>query len=361
MSERPLVVVAMSGGVDSSVAAGLLVESGYQVAGMMLRLWNETGVEEKNRCCTPDAVAQARRVAAILDIPFYVVDAKMLFRETVVESFLDGYRKGETPNPCVLCNRVIRWGFLLEQAQKIRAQYLATGHYARIVSDESGRMRLLKGVDDRKDQSYVLSRLNQVQLSQTMLPLGGLKKTEVREHARSLKLPVAERADSQDLCFIDEGDYRPFLLRHVPETACPGKIVTRQGEVLGMHQGLAFYTIGQRKGLKIASSNPLYVIEKNLKDNVLVVGSENELGRSTFRVNDVHWIAGEPPGKIIRAEVKIRYKANLVPVAIRPEVGRKAQVDSEQPLRDVTPGQLAVFYDGESVLGSGFIEWRDET
>lgn len=354
------VVVAMSGGVDSSVAAGLLVEGGYRVVGMMLRLWSEAGIDEKNRCCAPDAVAQARRVAAILDIPFYVIDAKDLFRQTVVEAFIAEYRDGRTPNPCVLCNKVIRWGFLLDHARKIGAEYLATGHYARVFWGDDGQIQLRKGCDSNKDQSYVLSRLNQEQLAHSMFPLGEMSKSQVREHARRMHLPVADRAESQDLCFLSEGDYRPFLHRHAPETVQPGYIINLHGDMLGLHQGLAFYTIGQRKGLGIAAPYPLYVIEKDLEKNALVVGTEQELGQSQFWVRDFHWITGEAPREVFKAEVKIRYKANLAIVRIEPMENRRAKIELEQTLRDITPGQLAVFYGGDTVLGSGIIDWREK-
>lgn len=359
MTDQPRVVVAMSGGVDSSVAAGLLVEQGYRVVGMMLRLWNETGKEDENKCCAPDAIAQARRVCAILDIPFYVIDAQEIFRQVVVEAFLQGYRSGETPNPCVFCNRFIRWEYLLNQAEGIGAEKLATGHYARVERDGDG-WRLLKGNDGLKDQSYVLSRLTQEQLGRSLFPLGELTKTEVRQVARRMGLPVAERADSQDLCFLGDGDYRGFLSRHAPETVNPGEIVNAQGEVLGSHEGLAFYTIGQRKGIRLAASEPMYVIRKNVQKNQLIVGFSAELGSSRFRVVDLNWIGMDAPVSPIKAEVKIRYKAQPVEVVIEPVSQMTASVATTQPLRDITPGQLAVFSQGERVIGSGFIRLAEE-
>src|SRR5512138_2721464 len=228
----PKVVVAMSGGVDSSAAAALLKAQGYDVAGMMLRLWSEAGKEESNRCCTPEAMALARRVAAKLDIPFYVVDAKQVFRETVVQYFLDGYARGETPNPCLLCNRQIRWTFLLEHAIALGADYMATGHYARLRVADDGTIQLLRGVDTAKDQSYVLHVLTQDKLAKAMFPVGEYPKPEIRQIAEKYGLPTASRKDSQDLCFLAGEDYRNFLQRNASEMLAPGRIVTRSGENL---------------------------------------------------------------------------------------------------------------------------------
>ncbi|TLN20910.1 tRNA 2-thiouridine(34) synthase MnmA, partial [bacterium] len=258
MDKKPSVVVAMSGGVDSSVAAALLVSQGYPVTGVMLRLWSEPGCEDSNRCCTPDAMAQARRVAAMIGIPFYALDVQQRFRDEVVESFIEGYSAGITPNPCLVCNRQIRWGFMLNQALAMGAEFMATGHYARVEREAAGPVRLMRALDPKKDQSYVLSGLSQEQLAHSMFPLGGMEKSAVRELARKFALPVAERADSQDLCFLAGGNYREFLARVGGRDLPRGPIVNRQGKVLGEHQGLAGYTIGQRKGLGIAAPDPLY-------------------------------------------------------------------------------------------------------
>ncbi len=355
MSERPFVVVAMSGGVDSSVAAAMLVEQGYRVAGMMLRLWSEPGHEDENRCCTPDAMAQARRVAAMLGIPFYAVDVRERFRGSVVQAFLDGYSLGQTPNPCIVCNRTIRWGHLLEQAQAAGADFMATGHYARLRQTVEGKVQLLRARDERKDQSYVLSSLNQTQLARTLLPLGEYIKPEVRELAHRFNLPVAERPDSQDLCFLGQEDYRSFLTRQMPEIVRPGPIVTRSGQLLGEHQGLAFYTIGQRKGLGIAAADPLYVLEKDMAGNRLIVGVEAELGRLELQARAINWIAGNAPLESFQAEVKIRYKATPAVALVTPLDDNRAQVSFVHAARDITPGQLATFYQGDVVLGSGII------
>jgi len=345
----------MSGGVDSSVAAALLKQQGYEVTGMMLRLWSEAGREESNRCCTPDSMAQARRVAAILDIPFYAVDVKAQFYSTVVQSFLDGYAQGLTPNPCLICNRQIKWGFLLEHARALGADFLASGHYARKRMTQDGRAQLLRAEDHAKDQSYVLHVLTQERLGQALFPVGAYSKPEIRELARNFNLPTASRAESQDLCFLAGEDYRDFLRRNAPEIAQPGPILDRAGKTLGEHQGLAYYTIGQRKGLGIPSSVPLYVLAKEAATNTLVVGVEAELGARALTVSDVNWIAGQAPAEALRLQVKTRYTAREAWALVTPLEGGRVEVLFEQPQRDLTPGQAAVFYDGEIVLGGGLI------
>lgn len=292
----------------------------------------------------------------MLGIPFYALDVQERFRNTVVESFIQGYENGLTPNPCLVCNREIRWGFMLDQALALGADFLATGHYARVERGEDGDIRLFKAVDPNKDQSYVLSGLNQEQLRHSMFPLGGLKKSEVRELARQFSLPVAERADSQDLCFLAGGDYREFLLRYADKGTRPGKIVTRQGNVLGEHQGLSAFTIGQRKGLGIAAPEPFYVLEKNLAENTLVIGYEKELGQSTLRTGVVNWISGRAPVMDLRVQVKIRYRADLAWGILHPMQDGSSVVEFERSMRDITAGQQAVFYDGDQVLGGGIIQ-----
>jgi len=349
------VVVAMSGGVDSSVAAALLKEQGYEVIGMMMRLWSEPGKEESNRCCTPDSMAQARRVAAILDIPFYVVDAKDVFRETVVEYFLEGYARGETPNPCLVCNRKIRWTFLLDHALALGADYMATGHYVRIQRDENGKSELLRAVDHSKDQSYVLHVLDQEKLKHALFPVGDYPKTEIRTIAEKHGLPTASRKDSQDLCFLAGEDYRNFLQRNASEMLKPGEIVTSDGNSLGEHDGLANYTIGQRKGLGVASPVPLYVLRKNAADNSLIVGTKDELGTLELSARDVNWPSGQAPTEPFRAEVKIRYTAQAVEALVIPNGQDQVQVQFDAPVRDATAGQAAVFYQGDVLIGGGII------
>ena len=346
----------MSGGVDSSVAAALLKQQGYEVVGMMLRLWSEPGKEESNRCCTPDAMAQARRVAAKLDIPFYVVDAKDVFRETVVQYFLDGYARGETPNPCLMCNRQIRWTFLLDHARALGAEHMATGHYVRRLTTDDGQHQLLRAVDHAKDQSYVLHVLTQDKLRYALFPVGDFPKPEVRAIAESLGLSTAARKDSQDLCFLAGDDYRNFLQRNAAELFRPGDIVTRQGSVIGRHNGLVNYTIGQRKGLGASSRGPLYVLSKDAAENVLVVGVDEELGFTELSAREVNWLSGRMPGEPFSAQVKIRYTAKEVPAQVTPLSAGRVRVSFEEPARDVTAGQAAVFYQGDLVLGGGIIE-----
>ncbi|HUE98576.1 MAG TPA: tRNA 2-thiouridine(34) synthase MnmA [Anaerolineales bacterium] len=351
----PKVVVAMSGGVDSSVAAALLREQGNDVIGMMLRLWSEPGKEDSNRCCTPDSMAQARRVAAKLEIPFYVIDAKDVFHKTVVQYFLDGYARGETPNPCLLCNRQIRWTFLLEHALALGADFMATGHYVRIRRGESGKSELLRAVDKKKDQSYVLHVLNQEKLARALFPIGDYPKTEIRAIAEKYGLPTASRKDSQDLCFLAGEDYRNFLQRNAAEILKPGEILTRDGRSVGAHNGLANYTIGQRKGLGVASPVPLYVLGKNAVTNTLIVGTQQELGSRELTARAVNWLSGEALQEPFRAEVKIRYTAKEAEGLVTPLNGSEAQVRFDAPQRDITAGQAAVFFQGDVMIGGGII------
>jgi len=346
----------MSGGVDSSVAAALLKQQGYDVIGMMLHLWSETGSENYNRCCTPDSQALARRVAAKLDIPFYVVNAKDLFYKTVVQSFLDGYAQGVTPNPCLICNHQIKWGFLMKHALAMGAGYLATGHYAMTQKTEGGSWQLLRSADPAKDQSYALHVLTQEKLALALFPVGEYSKPKVRELATSFDLPSATSTDSQDLCFLAGEDYRKFLRRNAPGIGQPGPIQTRGGQTLGEHQGLAYYTIGQRKGLGLASPVPLYVLEKDTRRNTLIVGTVDELGCSSLVAEGVNWISGEPPVGTFRAGIKTRYTAKEASGTVTPLGQEKASVHFDIPQRDITPGQAAVFYDGQVLLGGGIID-----
>jgi tRNA-specific 2-thiouridylase len=345
----------MSGGVDSSVAAALLVEQGYEVIGIMLRLWSEPGLEAFNRCCTPEAMGLARRVAAQLDIPFYVQDVRETFHENIVQFFMDGYAQGMTPNPCMMCNRHIRFGALLQHARSMDAAFLATGHYARLRHTEEGKSQLLRAVDHAKDQSYVLSILNQSQLAQALFPVGEYTKPEIRALAERFGLPTASRPDSQDLCFLAGGDYRDFLHRHRPDLEVTGPILDARGHKLGDHNGLAGYTIGQRKGLGIAAPQPLFVLHKDLARNALIVGTQDELGSDELWTAPVRWVNGETPGEPFRASVKIRYTAREMPGLVTPLANGGAHVRFDAALRDITPGQAAVFFDQEVVLGNGMI------
>ncbi|MYD11334.1 MAG: tRNA 2-thiouridine(34) synthase MnmA [Chloroflexi bacterium] len=347
----------MSGGVDSSVAAALMVRAGYDVVGMMMRLWTDDalGGAEHNRCCTPEQMSDARRIADKLGIPFYVLDTKDIFRSTVVQYFVDQHRDGYTPNPCLACNRHIRFDWLLNHALALDADYLATGHYARITPNPAGGWSLRQGLDPEKDQSYVLSVMGQSQLARTLFPVGEYHKREVRELANELGLNVAGKKDSQDLCFLGNSDYRDFLRLHAPDVMTPGPILNSEGELLGEHAGLANYTIGQRKGLGISSNAPLYVLAMNPYKNALVVGARDELGRDRLIATDVNWVAGAPPAATFRAEVKIRYRAAAQPATIAVGERQTASVVFDEPQRDITPGQAAVMYQGDICLGGGVI------
>ncbi|MGB7339370.1 MAG: tRNA 2-thiouridine(34) synthase MnmA [Phototrophicaceae bacterium] len=356
------VVVAMSGGVDSSVAAALLVEQGYEVIGMMMRLWSDEamGGAEHNRCCTPEQMADARRIADHLGIPFYVLDTKDVFRATVVQFFIDAHRDGFTPNPCMECNRHIRFEYLQQNALALGADYLATGHYARIHQDD-GLYTLKTGIDDNKDQSYVLSVMGQYELSHAMFPIGEYPKSEVRKLAAKYGLQVESKKDSQDLCFLGNNDYREFLQVHAPETMVSGPIVLANGEQIGTHEGLVNYTIGQRKGLGLNSNTPLYVIAKNPYRNALIVGTRDQLGHDELIAGRVNWVSDQAPTAPFRAQVKIRYKSDAQPALVTPIGSDRFAVKFDEPLRDITPGQGAVIYDGAQCLGGGQIEKADET
>lgn len=354
MASRKRVVVAMSGGVDSSLAAALLVEQGYQVSGVMLRLWSEPGADSDNLCCTPRALEDARRVARALNVPFYVLDCARRFRQTVVDSFIEEYAQGRTPNPCVVCNKQIKFGYLLDVARRAGVAYLATGHYARVRST-NGTYSLLRGADPGKDQSYFLYTLGQEQLQHVLFPLGDLTKPQVRAAAEQRNLPVAKKAESQDICFIHDQDYTRFLRTHAPNVLVPGPIRDREGRQLGRHQGLPLYTIGQRRGIGVTWSEPLYVLEKDTQRNTLIVGPASQLGQRRFEVESPRFVAGHPPRLPTRVTVKIRSTAREAQAALRLGDAGRLEVEVTRPLRDVTPGQAAVFYRDEYVVGGGVI------
>lgn len=352
------VVVAMSGGVDSSVAAALLVEAGHDVTGIMMHLW----AEEENRCCSPEAVEDARRVAAHLGIPFHVVDYQDEFHDCVVRYFVAEYARGRTPNPCLACNQNIRFHRLLRHAQSLGATYMATGHYAR-VDEHDDRYRLRMGVDRKKDQSYVLHMLGQEQLRHLLFPLGDYTKGQVRNMARERGLPVADKDESMEICFVTDDDYRRFLAEHAPETARPGPILDTAGREIGRHRGLAFYTIGQRRGLgNLAARHlgeggpePLFVVRLDPERNAVVVGPAGELGRQSLEAERVSYVSGEAPPAPVRVQAKIRYRAALAGATWFPAGEARARVEFQRPLRDITPGQAVVAYQDDVVLGGGII------
>jgi tRNA-specific 2-thiouridylase len=366
------VVVGMSGGVDSSVAAALLKEQGYDVVGIMLRLWSEplpaddagSDPAAENKCCSVESLADARRVAAKLDIPFYVVNVEEPFQRTVVDFFYDEYVAGRTPNPCLRCNRHIRFTLLLQRALALGAEYLATGHYVRVDDDPAtGLRRLRRGLDDAKDQSYVLHVLSQAQLRHALFPLGEYTKPQVRALAAERDLPVASKVESQELCFVANNDYRGFVQRYATATAraapTAGPIVDVEGRCVGHHDGLAYYTVGQRKGLGVASREPLHVLRLDPARNALVVGPAAALDRDMLSVRDVTYTSGALQPEPYTVRVKVRYKARAIMGRVTPLADGRAEVQLDEPQRAITPGQAAVFYDGETgetVLGGGLIE-----
>jgi tRNA-specific 2-thiouridylase len=355
MAER--VVVAMSGGVDSSVSAALLHEQGYEVIGVTMKLWDgpETATARHKTCCTLDDVSDARRVAAALGIPFYVVNFKAQFTHHVIDYFVDAYRQGSTPNPCVQCNRHLKFTALWQRAQQLGARWVATGHYAAVWQDQGGRYYIRRGRDARKDQSYFLFDLSQDQLQHTLLPLGAYRKEEVRQLAIRLGLKVAEKPESQEICFIPDGDYRSFLRpRLTPEEVQPGRIVNTAGETIGTHRGMPFYTVGQRRGLGVAAAEPLYVTRLDPAHNTMVVGPRHAALCATFSVERLHWLC-LPPTHIVHTAVQIRYRHQPVVADVHPVAADRARVVLREPQFAVTPGQAAVFYDGDTVIGGGWI------
>lgn len=352
------VAIAMSGGVDSSVAAALVVEAGCQAVGIMLRPWAEPGAASANRCCTPGAVDDAWAVADALGIPFTVLDIRDDFKRTVVDAFLERAASGDTPNPCFECNRQIRFGLLLRQALALGASRLATGHYARVAAGQDGRLRLLRGIDPAKDQSYVLHALGQPELARAVFPLGGLTKAEVRALASDLGLPVAARPDSVDLCWVGDDGISGFLDRHLPAGAArPGVIEDREGRVVGKHAGLPKYTLGQRRGLGVALGRPVFVVGRDEGRNVLVVGDEAELMRRDVVAEGFHWVAGAPPADPwpLRVEAQIRYRSAAAPAWATLGARDELVVRFDHPQRAPTPGQGLVVYRGDEVLGGGLI------
>lgn len=350
---KATVLVAMSGGVDSSVAAVLLHEQGYNVVGAMMRLWAEEG-GPVNRCCSAEAIEGARQVCETLGVPFHVFDFEAEFKRHVVDYFIAEYGRGRTPNPCLSCNRHLKFGLLLRKALASGADYLATGHYARVIR-ANGQYQLLKGLDASKDQSYVLYMLGQEELAHTLLPLGEYAKEQVRARAEERGLPVAQREESQEICFA-MGDYRGFLRRKSELDFEPGPIVNLRGELLGQHKGLPGYTIGQREGLGIAAPYPLYVLEIDADCNALVVGPRRYLSRSELIAMGVSFVAGKPPLEPMQITAKIRYRAPAATATLTFAGGDEARVDFAQPQPAIAPGQAVVFYDGENVIGGGIIE-----
>jgi len=351
----------MSGGVDSSVTAGLLVEQGYDVVGITLNLWPDLdGAPENARedaCCALGAVEDARRVADRLGIRYYVMNFRDVFEEKVIKDFIGEYQRGRTPNPCVRCNQFIKFDALLARAALFDADYVATGHYVRVEQDPaSERWLLRKAADPSKDQSYVLYVMTQDRLARARFPLGDLTKAETRRLAEDWKLPVANKPESQDICFVPYKRYTEFLERHAPETLREGPVVDTSGQVIGKHQGIAFHTVGQRRGLQLQIQEPRYVTSLDASTNTVMVGTLDDLRRGECRLTEVNWVQIPEPTEPIRTLARIRYRAELVPVTVYTEPGSCARVVFDEPQRAVTPGQAVVFYDGEYVVGGGTID-----
>lgn len=366
------VIVAMSGGVDSSLAVGLLKEQGYDVVGVHMRLSSyEDGADDglsvsaggvgmlNKQCCSIDAANDARAVCARLGVPFYVLNFENEFQASVIDYFTAEYEAGRTPNPCLACNRYLKFHFLMRKAMALGADYLATGHYARIRRDEAtAETMLLKANDPAKDQSYALYMLDQATLAHTLLPIGEHPKTRVRELAAQMGLLTANKPESMDICFIPSGDYRNFIKKHGsgnPDNFIPGPILDVAGTLVGQHNGLPFYTIGQRKGLGLATGAPLYVVDMDTESNTLVVGPQDALLKDDLTAGEVSYTIASPPTQPFRAAIKVRYRAPEVAATVTPLADARAYVSFDVPQRAITPGQAVVFYDGDRVLGGGTI------
>lgn len=350
------VLIAMSGGVDSSVAALLMKNEGYDPIGCTMKLYDneDVGISKGHTCCSLDDVEDARTVANRLDIPYYVFNFTDSFKEKIIDKFVKTYEKGMTPNPCIDCNRYMKFDRLYERAKILECDYIVTGHYARIIKTESG-YQLLKAVDDRKDQSYVLYQMTQQELANTKFPLGELTKTEVRRIADKYEFINASKPDSQDICFVPDGDYVAAIKRFSGKEYETGEFVDKSGNILGKHKGIVAYTIGQRKGLGISADRPLYVCGIDLKNNKVLLGDNDDLYSKSVDVCDVNWISGNMPQDPVNCKVKLRYQMKEQAAVIYPGMNNTVHIEFEQPQRAKTPGQAAVFYDGDVVLGGGII------
>lgn len=358
VNKKQRVVVAMSGGVDSSVAAALLLEEGYEVIGITMQLWSQADERTPGGCCSLETIQDARQVAERLGIPFYVVNFRDVFEKKVIDYFTAEYLQGRTPNPCIACNRHIKFAALLEKALALEADYLATGHYARVLySPERQRYLLLKGEDERKDQSYVLYGLTQEQLAHTLFPLARYTKEEIRAKAAALHLKVADKPESQEICFVPDNNYKNFIRARLGTQAFPpGDFVNLQGEVLGRHRGLPFYTVGQRKGLGLALGYPAYVVALDPAQNRVVVGREDEVFQPGLYAKEHNFIAIPALTEAMEVQAKIRYSAVPAAAVITPLADGRVRVIFAKPQRAATPGQAVVYYLGDLVVGGGTIE-----
>lgn len=353
------VVVAMSGGVDSSTAAALLLKKGYEVIGISMKLWKDDYYNSRKggTCCSLDDVSDARRVAEKLGIPFYVINMEKAFRNSVINYFVDEYIAGKTPNPCIPCNKILKFDLLIKRAKQLGASYIATGHYAKKVRCPNGDYIIKRGRDTDKDQSYFLFNLAQEQLQKVLFPLGDYLKEEVRNHARSMGLNVAEKSESQEICFIPDNNYPAFIVKEKgTKFIKKGNIVNGSGKILGEHKGIPFYTIGQRKGLKISSPTPLYVKQIDSVNNRLIVGSKEEIKSRKFKIQNVNWFKPLEKKKSIHELVQIRYGHKPALATIFLDNLKEPEIEFDEPQEAITPGQAAVIYHDDTVLGGGWIK-----
>jgi len=359
LKTKPKVVVGMSGGVDSSMTAALLQEQGYEVIGITLQIWESLGPEVEGGCCSISAIDDARRVAFLLGIPHYVLNFRSYFEETVVDYFTQSYLAGETPNPCLACNKYVKFGEMLRKARGLGAEYIATGHYAQVLRDpESDRFLLSKGADVRKDQTYALYMLTQEQLAHTLFPLANYPKEQIRKMARERGLGVGDKPDSQEICFIPNDDYASFVRKRSEKLIKPGQFVDLAGNSLGRHQGIIHYTVGQRKGLGVTFGKPMFVVGLNPESNEVVLGEDQDVYTDTLWAIDLNWISIADLKEPIKVEAKIRYNSSGALATVYPgEIGADygVMVRFDAPQRAVTPGQAVVFYQGNLVIGGGKI------
>lgn len=352
-SKPKKVVIAMSGGVDSSVAAALLKQQGYEVIGITMQIWEPKS--DFGGCCSISAINDARSVAQKLGIPHYVLNFRKEFESLVINNFIEEYKNGRTPNPCIRCNQFIKFDLLIKKAKKLGADYIATGHYARIVKTQGSIFKLLIGKDPLKDQSYVLYSMNQESLSYTLFPLGELTKKEVRKIAKELDLSVSEKQESQEICFVENNDYGSFIEKRFPKYFKPGFIFDMKSNVVGKHKGILYYTIGQRKGIG-AHKNKKYVVKIDVKNNALIIGEDKDLLRNSLVAEDINFISGKSHKKCIEICAKIRYNSPAVDAKLTFMCNSNANIEFKHPQRAVTPGQSVVFYYMDEVLGGGIIK-----